>query len=61
VQGDLHHYEQKQTNEYEFFMFGALVGADQYADVMNKTGRARQNTLILDHDGVREVQHFFLS
>lgn len=60
IQGDLHHYEQKEYNDFEFFMFGALPCGSQYADTKNMHNRARQNCLIVGDDGVEQVLHVYL-
>lgn len=60
VQGDLHHYEQKEFADFEFFMFGALPWGSQYADTKNLHNRARQNCLIIGEDGVEQVLHIYV-
>lgn len=59
VQGDKHHYEQTEYNDFEFFMFGALPLGDKYADDLNLHSRPRQNCLIINRDGVKEVLHYY--
>lgn len=60
VQGDKHHYEQTEFNDFEFFMFGALPLGDRYADNLNLHGRPRQNCLIINSDGIKEVLHYYV-
>lgn len=60
IQGDLHHYEQKEYNDFEFFMFGAMPCGSQYADTKNYHNRPRQNCLIIDDDGVTDVVHIYV-
>ena len=60
IQGDLHHYQQREYNDFEFFMFGALPCGSQYADTKNMHNRPRQNCLIVGDDGVEQVLHVYL-
>lgn len=59
VQGDKHHYEQLEYNDFESFMFGALPLGDKYADNLNLHGRPRQNCLVIDENGVKSVLHYY--
>jgi len=61
VQGDLHHYEDQhfETNDVEFFMFGALPFGDVYADSLNLHSRPRQNCMLIDDSGIAEVWHIY--
>lgn len=60
IQGDLHHFEQKEYNDFEFFMFGALPCGSQYADTKNFHNRPRQNCLVIDEEGVEQVVHIYV-
>lgn len=59
IQGDKHHYEQKEYRSFEFFMFGSCVTGDRYADHLGVHSRPRQNCLILDEDGVKASLHYY--
>lgn len=59
IQGDKHHYEQLEYNDFESFMFGALPLGDKYADNLNLHGRPRQNCLVINNNGVKEVLHYY--
>ncbi len=60
-QGDRHHWENIEYNDFEFFMFGTTLAADQHASVNNLKNRARQSCLVLDSSGVREIIHTYFS
>lgn len=59
IQGDLHHFEQKEFRDFEFIMFSSPVTGDKYSDHLGLNSRPRQNCLILDKDGLKEVLHFY--
>lgn len=59
IQGDKHHYEQLEFNDFETFMFGALPLGDKYADNLNLHSRPRQNCLLINDNGVKEVLHYY--
>ena len=59
IQGDKHHYEQIEYNDFEYFMFGAPVLGDRYADHINKHSRARQNAIIISENDIQAVLHFY--
>ena len=59
VQGDKHHFEQLERNDFEYFMFGALPLGDKYADHLNLHARPRQNCMIINENGVKEVLHYY--
>lgn len=59
VTGDKHHYEQKEFNNFEFFMFGALPFSDNYAEAMSLKARSRQNCLVIGDNGVEAVKHIY--
>lgn len=58
-QGDKHHWENVEYNQFEFIMFSTILGADMHASVNNWNNRARQSCLVLDSDGLREVIHTY--
>jgi hypothetical protein len=60
IQGDQHTFQQIEHNDFEFFMFGALPKGDQYADALNLHNRPRQNCLVIDENGVKEVLHYYV-
>jgi len=57
--GDKHHWENIEYNDFEFFMFGTVLGSDEHANVLNLRNRPRQSCLVLDDDGVSEILHVF--
>lgn len=59
VQGDLHHFQQHEYNDFEFFMFGALPTGSEHADHGNWHARPRQNCLIIGDNGVDQVLHYY--
>ena len=59
IQGDMHHFEQKEHTGFEFFMFGSPVTGDRYSDHMGFKSRPRQNCLVINEDGVKEVLHYY--
>jgi len=60
LQGDKHHYEQIEFNDFEFIMMGALPLGDRYADNNNWHSRARQNCFVIGPQGLHEVIHFYV-
>lgn len=60
IQGDKHHYEQHEYNDFEFLMFGCLPLGDQYSDNLNLNSRSRQNCLIIDKTGLKSVLHYYI-
>ena len=59
IQGDMHHFEHNEYGKVEFFMFGTAVTGDRYADHNAFDSRPRQNCLIIDETGVKEVLHYY--
>lgn len=59
LQGDLHHFEQKEYSDFEFIMLGTSLGGDEHSSVNNWKNRARQSCLVLDDSGLREVIHCY--
>jgi hypothetical protein len=60
IQGDKHHYEQIEFNDFEFIMMGALPLGDQYADNSNLHARPRQNCFVINEDGLKSVLHYYI-
>lgn len=58
--GHLHHWEHIEYNDFEFIIFGTILGADEHASVQNYKNRARQTCLVLDENGLSETLHFFV-
>ena len=59
IQGDKHHFVQQEESNFEFFMFGALPLGDYYAAESNLFSKSRQNALVVDDNGVKEVRHYY--
>lgn len=57
---DQHKLEITDNNGFEFYRFGTMVRGDRYADHLNLSGRARQNVLEVDEEGVRGVLNFWM-
>lgn len=60
IQGDKHHYEQIEYNDFEYIMLGALPMGDRFADALNLHARPRQNCLIIDSDGLKSTLHYYI-
>lgn len=59
VVGDMHHFEQIEYKDMEFFMFGALPTNRFYENHMGLHNRPRQNSLIINENGVKSVLHYY--
>jgi hypothetical protein len=59
IQGDMHHYQQEEYNDFEYIMLGALPAGDEYSDHLNLNSRPRQNCLLLSKDGLKAVLHYY--
>lgn len=59
IQGDKHQFQQLEMSNFEFFMFGALPLGDYYAAEQNLFSRSRQNALVINENGVKEVRHYY--
>jgi len=59
LSADQHHSETKETNFYEQIMFSTIVAADRHSDNCGYVNRARQNCLVIDKEGLREIIHFY--
>ena len=57
--GDKHHWENIEYNDFEFVMFGTIVGADEHAATNNLKNRARQSALVIGDNGLEEVLHYY--
>jgi hypothetical protein len=58
-QGDKHHWENIEYNDFEFIMFSTIIGGDQYAASSNWQNKARQSCLILNEDGLKSILHTY--
>jgi hypothetical protein len=61
LSADQHHFEANEIGDIEQYMFSTLVGADKYADHNNWKNTPRQNCLVVDKDGVKEILSFYLN
>lgn len=61
IQGDKHHWENVEYNDFEFIMFSTTLVGDQHASVNNYKNRARQSCLILDSSGLKEIIHTYFN
>lgn len=59
LSADQHHAELKETNFYEQIMFSTIVGGDRHSDNCFYVNRPRQNCLVVDKEGLREIIHFY--
>lgn len=59
VQGDKHHWEHREFTQFQFIMFGTLLGGDEHSNVHNLRNRPRQSCLVLDNSGLVEVIHCY--
>jgi hypothetical protein len=60
IQGDKHHFEQAEFRSFEFIMLSSCVSGDRYSDHLGLHSRPRQNCLILDDNGIKQVLHYYL-
>ena len=60
-QGDKHHWENIEFNDFEFIMFSTILGSDEHAQVNNWKNRARQSCLVLNDDGLKEIVHTYIN
>lgn len=59
VMGDKHHWEHVEYNDFQFIMFGTVLGGDQHASVNNLKNRPRQSYLVINEAGLKEVGHCY--
>ena len=59
IQGDKHSFEAIEKNNFEFYMFGALPLGDHYAAEHNLFSRSRQNAMVVDARGVKEIKNYY--
>jgi len=59
IVGDLHHMEYLELNSCEFLMLSSPVCGDRYADHLALNSRPRQNCIIIDENGVKELLNFY--
>lgn len=57
-QGDKHHTELIEYNDFEFFMFSSIARS-QYSDHNNWSARPSQNGLVVAEDGIVEILRFY--
>ena len=55
---DLHHTEQKQFNDFDFYLFPSVTRSDEYADSLGLYGQPRQQSLVLDDEGIKAVLNY---
>lgn len=58
-QGDKHHWENIEFNNFEFVMFSTIIGGDEYSASNGLMNRARQSCLVLDENGLKEILHCY--
>lgn len=60
LSGDIHTFKAEELGDIERYVFGTFSFYDKYADHCNWTNRPRQNCLIVDKSGVREIINIYL-
>jgi hypothetical protein len=60
LMGDIHTFKAEEIGDIERYVFGTLVGNDQYADHCNWNNRPRQNCLVVNSNGVKEILNYYL-
>lgn len=59
LSADQHHAELKEHAFFEQIMFSTIVGADRHSDNCGYNNRPRQNCLVIDKNGLKEIIHFY--
>ena len=59
LSADQHHAELSERNSYESIMFSCINRGDRYSDNSGFNSRPRQNCLVVDEDGLKEIIHFY--
>jgi hypothetical protein len=59
-QGDKHHFENVEYNDFEFIMFSKPMVGDEHSSVNNWNSRGRQSSLVIDETGLKEVIHTYM-
>lgn len=57
--GDKHHWEHIEYADFQFIMFGTLLGGDEHSARNNLRNRPRQSYLVLNENGLQEVGHVY--
>lgn len=60
ISGDQHHFEANELGDVDQYMFSTPIGADKYADHNNWKNKPRQNCLVVDKSGVKEILNFYI-
>ncbi len=59
VMGDKHHWEHIEYADFQFIMFGTILGGDEHSSRNNLRNRPRQSCLVLDDNGISEIIHVY--
>lgn len=57
--GDKHHWEHIEYADFQFIMFGTILGGDEHSSRNNLRNRPRQSCLVLNENGLSEVLHVY--
>lgn len=60
LSADKHSFKCVEGQGFEHIQFSTMVSGDKYADHLNLCNRPRQNVLIVDNTGVREIVNIYL-
>lgn len=60
LSADIHTFKAEELGDIERYVFGTFSYYDKYADHSNWVNRPRQNCLIIDKTGVREIINIYL-
>ena len=61
LQGDKHHWENIEYSNFEFIMFSTSLVGDQHSSTNNLNNRARQSSLVIDENGLKEIIHTYFN
>jgi hypothetical protein len=61
ITADQHHFEAREYSHFEHFMFSSLIGGDRHSDNCGYNNRPRQNCLVVDEDGVKEIVSIYFN
>jgi hypothetical protein len=59
LQGDRHRFMYQELRGFDHVIMGSCVLGDRYADNLGLHSRARQNCLVINDDGLKEVISFY--
>lgn len=59
IQGDMHHSEMCEFNDFEFYLFGTMSKSDKYSQHLNLKSRPQQSSLIINEDGTKEYLKYY--